>query len=100
MKTIGPQEFDKVISSRAVIQFSATWCGPCKALTRNIIANKGLFSVPFYKLDIDSSQSLAAKYGIRSVPTMILFENGEEVNRIVGVPPTEKIVWFCSATGI
>ena len=54
--------------------FSATWCGPCKAFKpiMNEIANEG-YSVEF--IDVDQSQELAAKYGVRSVPTTIIEEN-------------------------
>ena len=63
--------------------FSATWCGPCKTFKpiMNEIVGEG-HSVQF--IDIDQSQDLAAKYGVRSVPTTVIEENGIEVDRIVG----------------
>ena len=71
--------------------FSATWCGPCKAFKpiMNEIANEG-YSVEF--IDVDQSQELAAKYGVRSVPTTIIEENGIEVSRFVGVIPKQQVL--------
>jgi len=71
--------------------FSATWCGPCKAFKpiMNEIANEG-YSVEF--IDVDQSQELAAKYGVRSVPTTIIEEGGTEVNRFVGSIPKQQVL--------
>ncbi len=71
--------------------FSATWCGPCKAFKpiMNEIANEG-YSVEF--IDVDQSQELAAKYGVRSVPTTIIEEGGAEVNRFVGSIPKQQVL--------
>ena len=71
--------------------FSATWCGPCKAFKpiMNEIANEG-YSVEF--IDVAQSQELAAKYGVRSVPTTIIEEGGTEVNRFVGSIPKQQVL--------
>ena len=71
--------------------FSATWCGPCKAFKpiMNEIANEG-YSVEF--IDVYQSQELAAKYGVRSVPTTIIEEGGTEVNRFVGSIPKQQVL--------
>ena len=71
--------------------FSATWCGPCKAFKpiMNEIANEG-YSVEF--IDVDQSQELAAKYGVRSGPTTIIEEGGTEVNRFVGSIPKQQVL--------
>ena len=63
--------------------FSATWCGPCKTFkpVMNEIAGEG-HSVQF--IDIDQQQDIAAKYNVRSVPTVVIEENGVEVDRFVG----------------
>ena len=70
--------------------FTATWCGPCKAFkpVMNEVAGEG-YSIQF--IDIDENQSLASKYGVRSVPTTVIEENGIEVDRFVGALPKETV---------
>ena len=70
--------------------FTATWCGPCKAFkpVMNEVAGEG-YSIQF--IDVDENQSLASKYGVRSVPTTIIEENGIEVDRFVGALPKETV---------
>ncbi len=64
--------------------FSATWCGPCQTFkpTMKEIAGEG-FNVEF--IDIDKSGDVASKYNVRSVPTVVIEENGVEVDRVVGM---------------
>ena len=71
--------------------FSATWCGPCKAFKPviNEIAGEG-YSIQF--IDIDQQQDLAAKYNVRSVPTVVIEESGIEVDRFIGSIPKQMIL--------
>jgi thioredoxin 1 len=71
--------------------FSATWCGPCKAFkpVMNEIASEG-YSVQF--IDIDKSPNTATQYSVMSVPTVIIEENGVEVDRFVGSMPKQMIL--------
>ena len=71
--------------------FSATWCGPCKVFkpVMTEIAGEG-HSVQF--IDVDQSQDLAARYGVRSVPTVVIEENGVEVDRFVGGQPKHSVL--------
>lgn len=69
-----------------VKKFSAAWCGPCKALAPVINEIKGQFSnVQFEDYDVDVAYDEATKYGIRSVPTVIIEQDGKEVNRFTGM---------------
>ncbi len=77
---------------RAIVDFSATWCGPCKALNPILDEISSTTSIKVIKVDVDSNQGLAIEYGIRSVPTMLLFKNGELVNRITGLRTKEEII--------
>ena len=71
--------------------FSATWCGPCKVFkpVMNEISGEG-YHVEF--IDIDNMSDLASKYNVRSVPTVVIEENGKEVNRIIGAVPKQSIM--------
>ena len=71
--------------------FSAVWCGPCKSFTpvMNEIAGEG-YSIEF--IDVDQEQNKATKYGVRSVPTVVIEENGIEVDRFVGSIPKQMIL--------
>ena len=71
--------------------FSATWCGPCKAFkpVMNEIASEG-YSVQF--IDIDQSPNMATQFSVMSVPTVIIEENGIEVDRFVGSIPKQMIL--------
>ena len=70
--------------------FTATWCGPCKAFkpVMNEVAGEG-YSIQF--IDIDQNKTLASQYGVRSVPTTVIEENGVEVERFVGALPKETV---------
>ena len=70
--------------------FSATWCGPCKTFKpiMNEIAGEG-YSVEF--IDIDQEQNKAQQYNVRSIPTVVIEENGVEVDRFVGALPKETV---------
>ena len=71
--------------------FSATWCGPCKVFkpVMNEISGEG-YHVEF--IDIDNMSDLACKYNVRSVPTVVIEENGKEVNRIIGAVSKQSIM--------
>ena len=71
--------------------FSAVWCGPCKSFkpVMNEIAGEG-YSIEF--IDVDQEQNKAEKYNVRSVPTVVIEENGIEVDRFVGSIPKQMIL--------
>ena len=92
MNTITEEEFKTLVNDAIVVQFSAGWCGPCKILTKTIEQNEDKFNVPIYKVDIDNAPQLAQALGIRSVPTIIRFENKQETKRLVGNQSIEQLI--------
>ncbi|WP_026255117.1 thioredoxin [Terrisporobacter glycolicus] len=89
------QFYNKVRTSDklVVMDFFATWCGPCKMLAPifESLSDEMSDKVDFAKIDIDRSLEVVEEYKIVSVPTMIMFKNGKEVQRIVGFVPKEQI---------
>ena len=77
-----------------VVDFYATWCGPCKKLSPTLdeVSEELGEQVNIVKVDVDESEDLAMDYGIRSVPTVLFFKNGQQVDKFVGALPTSEIV--------
>lgn len=77
-----------------VVDFFATWCAPCKKLSPTLDEVSEEFGdrVNIVKVDVDESEDLAMTYGIRSVPTVLFFKNGQQVDKFVGALPKSEIV--------
>lgn len=77
-----------------LIDFWATWCGPCKAIAPIVedLANEYNGKVKIGKVDVDENQQTAIKYGIRSIPTLLIVKNGKVDDMIVGAVPKAQIV--------
>ncbi len=77
-----------------LIDFWAAWCGPCKMVAPTVaeIAEEYSDKIKICKCDVDENNDLAMKYGISSIPTLLVFNKGEEVKRSTGALPKERIV--------
>lgn len=88
IKILNDKNFNHQVKSGLVmVDFWASWCVPCKAMAPvlNELAEELDEKVKICKLNVDENQQLAVKYAVRSIPTLILFRNGKEIDRFVGV---------------
>ncbi|HDB4748484.1 TPA: thioredoxin [Staphylococcus aureus] len=87
-------DFDsKVESGVQLVDFWATWCGPCKMIAPVLeeLAADYEGKVDILKLDVDENPSTAAKYEVMSIPTLIVFKDGQPVDKVVGFQPKENL---------
>lgn len=82
------EDFSEIIKGRVLVDFYADWCGPCKMLAP-ILEEVDFIDV--LKINVDDFQDIAVKYGVMSIPTLIKFENGEEVKKTIGYKTKEEI---------
>ena len=93
VQEINSNDFDEKISKgKVLIKYEALWCSPCRLLSPIIeeLSNE-IKDIKFYKLDVDKSPDIASQYDVMGIPTLILFSNGKEIKRIVGLKSKEEL---------
>ena len=88
---------EKIASGRVLVDFFATWCGPCKMLSpllEEIDERKEAGDLLIVKVDVDEAGAIAQQFGIQSIPTLIIFENGKVVKSSLGYLPKPQLLNF------
>ena len=93
--------FDEIVANSelpVIVDFWAPWCGPCQMMAPNFEAAAQNFPLKavFAKVNTENEQNLGARFGIRSIPTIIVFKEGREIERVSGALPKEQLVALAS----
>jgi thioredoxin 1 len=93
---INEAKFDEVVlkaKTPVLVDFWAPWCGPCRMVAPIVeeLANEYEGKVSFFKLNVDDNPKIASKFGVMSIPTLIIFKNGQLASNIVGFRPKPEL---------
>lgn len=102
VKNVNDSDFDREVlsaSGTVLVDFGATWCGPCKMLRPIVakIAEERAGSLLVAEVDMDDAPEVAARFGVRSAPTLMVFRNGQKVAQHVGLTSRQRILELCDS---
>ena len=98
MEIVNEKDFDEKVKESnkiVLVDFFANWCGPCKMLSpilQDAYSELDQNKFDFFKVDIDQSEDLAREFGVMSIPTMIIFKDGKEVDKMIGLRQKSQII--------
>lgn len=86
------ENFKELIKEKILVDFYANWCGPCKMIAPEL--ERANSDIKVVKVDVDQFEDLAREYGVMSIPTLVLFNEGKEIKRTIGFIDKDKIEKF------
>ena len=91
---LSEKEFnEKIKEGKVLVDCYATWCGPCKMLSPVLDEiSEEITTTKFFKIDVDDNEDVAREYNVMSIPTVLIFENGNLINTVVGLRGKEYLV--------
>ena len=85
------EDFNNLIQNKVLVDFYADWCGPCKRLDAIL---EEINDIDILKVNVDLFQNISNKYGVMSIPTLIIFDKGNEVKKSIGFKTKEELIEF------
>ena len=83
------EDFNNLIQNRVLVDFYADWCGPCKRLGAIL---EEINDIDILKVNVDLFQNISNKYGVMSIPTLIIFDKGNEIKKSIGFKTKEELI--------
>lgn len=85
------EDFNNIIQNRVLVDFYADWCGPCKRLGLTL---EEIYTIDVLKVNVDLFQNISNKYGVMSIPTIIIFDKGNEIKKSIGFKTKNELLEF------